>query len=358
MKTKLKNYAGNIFIASYGKDVEVDSIQKNLIYLSDNGLCTFGNISTEILRPKLELNNFKIEKSDLCFEDDLSLGLQMPDTWYLNRGSSAISISMYYNFLNYKEMAKGGVLFTKNKDAFETYGRTAMIEIYLQDNLERFLLASDIDYFGTSKTLTECMRVLEGWDLERIPRLKSYVPYSEFIKIWCSNSYPNFKKSEWGLGEEISKVILDGRGTTNVRESIKFFWQNYLLKKDKKISSGDVEIDILSPYFYENRKPDYILIGEDIFDEKETSQSIVFKEFSTGRLIPAGHSGQKNGKDLATAELATQLFPEAKIIIFRNTHPMTSNFTMCKLDEIKKGINREVGIIAEVLMTFLHDFKH
>jgi hypothetical protein len=356
MKNKLEHYAGNIFIAQYGKEIDVDLIQKNLIFLADKGVCTFGNISTEILRPILEDNNFKIERNDLCFEDDLTLGLQMPDTWYLNRGSGAISISMYYNFLNYKEMAKGGVLFTKNKEAFDSYGRTGIVEVYLQDNLEKFLLSRDIDYFGTPKTLTECMRVLEGWDINRLPRLKSYVPYSEFIKIWCNDYYPNFKESEWGLGEVKSKMILNGTGTTNVRESIKFFWQNYLLKKSEKISSGDIEIDILSRHFYGNRKPDYILIGEDIFTEDESIQKINFKEFTTGRIIEVGHSSKKNEKDMATALITEKLFPEAKIIIFRNTSLM-SNFTMCKLDEIKKGVNREVGVIAEVLVSLINESK-
>lgn len=356
MKNKLKHYAGNIFIAQYGMEIDIDSIQRNLLFLADNGLCTFGNISTEILRPILEIKNFKIENNDLCLEDDLTLGLQMPDTWYLNRGVGAISISMYYNFLNYKEMAKSNVLFAKNKDAFDLYGRTGIIEVYLQNDLEKFLLSRGIDYFGVPKTLTECMRVLEGWDIKRLPRLKSYVPYSEFIKLWCKDFYPDFKESEWGLGEEKSRIILKGTGTTNVRKSIKFFWQNYLLKKREKLSFGDVEIDILSRHFYKNRQPDYILIGEDIFTEKENSKIINFKEFTTERIITVGHSKEKNEKDIATALLAEKLFSKAKVIIFRNISPM-ANFTMCKLDEIKNGINREVGIVAEVLMSLIHEFK-
>jgi len=335
MSKNLTHHGGNIYISQHKKDVDIDLVQRNLIFLADKGLATFGNISTEILRPELERANFRIEKNDLCFEDDLTLGLQMPETWYINRGVNALSTSMYYNFLNFKEMAKSEVLFTKNKAASEQYGRIGIVEIYLQDRLEEFLLANGIDYFGTPKTLTECMRVLEGWDIKRVPRLKSYVPYSEFIKLWCKEYYPKFKESEWGLGEKKSKIILDGTGTTNIRESIKFFWQNYLLKKEEKISSGDVEIDVLSPRFSENRKPDYILIGEDIFSEKENNQLINFKEFTTGKIISAGHSNEKNEKDLATAQLAEKLFPEAKIIIFRNL-PLMPNFTMCKLDEIKK----------------------
>ena len=306
--------------------------------------------------PLLKKQNLTIESSDLCLEDDLTLGLQMPDTWYLNRGVGAISISMYYNFLYFKEMAKQGVLFTKNQEAFSQYGRIGIIEIYSQNKLEEFMLANGINYFGTPRTLTECMRVLEGWDIERIPRLRSYVPYSEFIRIWCKDFYPGFRKSEWGLGQRMSNLILEGTGTTNVRESIKFFWQNYLLKRPQKISAGDVEIDILSRKFYENRQPDYILVGEDIFTEEASKSIITFREFSTNRIISASHSKEKNEKDMATALLAQQLFPGAKIIIFRNNKPLP-NFTMCKLDEIKKGINREVGVIAEVMTSLIREFK-
>lgn len=356
MKNKLEHHSGNIFIAQYGKHINVDEIQKNLIFLADTGVCTFGNMNTDILRPILENEGYEIDSNDLCLEDDLTLGLQMPDTWYLNRSVAAISISMYYNFLNYKEMVKGGVLFTKNKTAFDTFGRIGIVEVYLQDTLEEFLLSNGIDYFGVPKTLTECMRVLEGWDIKRVPRLRTYVPYSEYIRLWCRNYYPDFKESEWDLGESKSKMILGGTGTTNVREAIKFFWKNNLLRKKQKISMGDVEIDILSRRFYENRQPDYILIGEDIFTEHETSDHIYFKEFSTGKVHTAFRSGEKNEKDIATAQMAEKLFPNAKVIILRNTDPL-SNFTMCKLDEIKNGINREVGVIAEVLTYLIKQSK-
>ncbi len=350
MKNKIKHHSGNIFIAQYGPHIDVDSIQKNLIFLADNGVCTFGNISTDILRPILEDEGFIIENNDLCFQDDLTIGLQMPDTWYLNRSAAAISISMYYNFLNFKEMAKGGVLFTKNKEAFDHFGRTGIIEVYMQNTLEDFLTSNYIDYFGVPKTLTECMRVLEGWDIKRVPRLKTYVPYSEFIKLWCKDFYPYFNDSEWGLGEDKSKILLDASGTTNVREAIKYFWQNYL--RNKKISLGDVEIDILSRLFYEKRKPDFIFIGEDIFTQSDSSNLVSFKEFTSGKIITASRSQEKNDKDISTALLAQKLFPNSKIIIFRNM-PSMPNFTMCKLDEIKNGVNREVGVIAEVLSFFL-----
>ncbi len=352
MKNKLQHHAGNIFIAQYGTNINIDLIQRNLITLADMGICTFGNMNTDILRPVLEKEGYLIDKNDLCFEDDLTLGLQMPDTWYLNRSVAAISISMYYNFLNYKEMAKSGVLFTKNKTAFDNFGRTGIIEVYHQDKLEEFLLSNGIDYFGVPKTLTECMRVLEGWDTKRVPRLRSYVPYSEFIRLWCRDYYPDFKESEWDLGEFKSRLILDGTGSTNVRDAIKFFWKNHLLKKKQKISSGDVEIDILSRRFYENRQPDYILIGEDIFSESETAEYIDFKEFTSGNVHKAYRLKEKNGKDIETALMAERLFPNSKIVVFRNDNPLP-NFTMCKLDEIKNGINREVGIIAEVLISLI-----
>lgn len=352
MKHNIIDHSNNIYVVRFDQNVNVDQIQPNLLYLADKGVSTFGNISTEILRPQLEKEGFNIEKNDLCFDDDLSLELQMPQTWYVNRGTNAISTAMYYNFLNFKEMAKAGVLFTKNKEASEKYGRIGIVEVYLQNKLEEFLLSNGINYFGTPKTLTECMRVLEGWNIKRVPRLKAYVPYANFIKLWCEVHFPGFMASEWGLGENKSNLIFKGTGTTNVREGLKFFWKNYLLKRKNKIGHGDAEIDVLSEFFYKNRQPDFILIGEDVFSEDSKLAPIKFKQFNSPDVISVGRSDEKNGKDILTAQLSQKLFPEAKIIVFQNNSPLP-NFTMCKLDEIKKGVNREVALIASTLSYFL-----
>ncbi len=109
---------------------------------------------------------------------------------------------------------------------------------------------------------------------------------------------------------------------------------------------------MLSEFFYKNRQPDFILIGEDVFSEDSKLAPIKFKQFNSPDVISVGRSDEKNGKDILTAQLSQKLFPEAKIIVFQNNSPLP-NFTMCKLDEIKKGVNREVALIASTLSYFL-----
>lgn len=338
-----------------GYELDIDMIQTNLITLADLGVVTFGFQNSEILRPILEQKGFYVENNDLCFEDDLSIGLQMPDTWYLNRGTSALSISMYYNFLGFKNFAEKGTLFTVNKPVYDIYGRVAMIEVYMQTELEKFLLRNKINYFGTPKTMTECMRVLEWAETNRVPRLKSYVPYARFIQYWCSKNFPDYRENEWGLGKEKSRLIFKATGTTNVREGIRYFWQNYLMKRRKKINDGDVEIDVLSRRFYQTRKPNYILIGEDVFTENSPKQ-IRFKDFSNGKVMFAGHNHERNEKAIRTAELAQEMFPGATVMVFQYPENQP-NFTMCKLDEIKLGINKEIGYIAQELLKEIQNGK-
>lgn len=341
--SKLVNVEGNIFSVTFDGSVNVDRIQRNLLDLADSGLVTFGHINTEILPFE------NVDRNDLCLFDDQTLGLTMPDTWYLNKGTDALSISMYYNFLNYKEMAKEGVLFTKNKRITDDYGRVAMIEIYWQPEIESFLKENEIPYFGTPKTLTECMRVLEGWNLKLVPRLYTYVGFARQIHIWCKENFPGYKMEAWGLTREENQKILNANNTTNVREGIKYYWQNVLLKKEPPVSPGDVEIDVLCKDFYEKRQPAIILIGEDIFSHEPTSERVVFRRFSCPRQAHyAFRSFRKSEIPIKNARLAQKRFPNAKIVILQ-TREGLPNFSMCKMDELKKGISLEVGQIAELL---------
>lgn len=354
MKTTIENRSGHIYIANVNMQPDIDLVQGNLVSLADMGLVTFGNNNIQVMQPVLEKRDlFKIEENELCFDDDKSIGLEMPNTWYLNRGTNALSISMYYNFLGFKEMVKDNVLFKKNASAFNHFGRIGVIEVYLQKPLEQFLKVNKMPYFGTPKTLTECMRVLEGWSIERVGRLRSYRTYASFIQEWCRANYPDYNESEWSLGEVRSAELFAQKQTTNVRKAIMFFWKNYLLNKSREVTPGDIEIDVLSPDFYHKRKPDFVLVGNDIFTQEQTNSFIQFKSYSSDQTFFANRELEHNGKDLVTAEMLEQQFPDSKIIVFRNPNGLP-NFSMCKLDEIKQGINREVAQIAEVLVSFIN----
>jgi hypothetical protein len=347
---KLIHLEGNIYQATFTKEVDVDRIQRNLLDIADNGLVTFGHINTEIL-PFIN-----VERNDLCLFDDQTLDLAMPNTWYLNKGTNALSISTYYNFLNYKEMAKAGKLFTKNAQIANQYGRIAMIELYWQSEVEEFFVNNDIPYFGTPKTLTECMRVLEGWNLQITPRLYSYISFANVIHGWCKENFAGYKEELWSKSREENEIILAEHGITNIREGVREYWKQVLLNKQPKVNPGDVEIDVLSYRFYENRQPAIILIGEDIFSETPTPEKIMFRRFSSSETIYSYRLYKKSNKPLLNAQLAQKHFPNSKIILLE-TESGLPNFSMCKLDEIKQGVSLEVGQIAQLLSELQFNFE-
>lgn len=342
--------ANRLFEVTAPRVVDADRIHKDLTFMHMKRMLTFGDQTTRILRDVFTNLGHTVQLTDLCYEDDLSLGLQMPETWYLNSGLYALSISMYFNFLNFKEMAKSGELYTKNLEITEEFGRIAAVEIYMQRDLQKNLDKSGKRYFGTPRTLTECMRVLEGWNLARLPRLRHYLTYANFIHLWCQHNFPKYNSKSWGLGKEKSREIFKQEGTTNVREGVRYFWENYLEKRKNKVSLEDVEIDILDPDFEKTRQPKYVLIGEDIFAEEtvNTGFELVFRSFSESKIIRYPRIVSPNDKQLKTADLILQRFPSTTVIMFKNPTSMPS-FTMTKFDEVKEGVSREVAVIASGL---------
>lgn len=257
---------------------------------------------------------------------------------------------MYFNFLNYKEMAKAGVLYTRNLSAANAYGRIAAIEIYIKSDLQAALAEIGSRYFGTPRTLTECMRVLEGWEVQQIPRLRHYVIYAEFIRLWCSVNFPRYKPDEWKMGKERSKRLFRQSGTTNVREGIRYFWEQYLAQKPEKISPEDIEVDIVDVRFQKCRQPRYVLLGEDIFADEytDTGADLIFHSFSESKVIRCLRTMRTATTDehqRETARLLMERFPCATVIMFKNpAHSPT--FTLTKVDEVKEGISREVAVVA------------
>ena len=128
-------------------------------------ILTYGGLNTDILADLLSEEGYQVHQDELCPEDDEDIGLRMPDVWYLNKGAGALSIPMYYSFMQLKASVLDGTAFEENKEIVDTFGRVSLIEVYHEKKLFEKLDAEGVKYFSTPRTLTECTRVLEGWDI-------------------------------------------------------------------------------------------------------------------------------------------------------------------------------------------------
>ena len=244
----------------------------------------------------------------------------MPDVWYLNKGMAALSIATYYNNIVHQK-AFEVPNFVHNLTIAKDFGRRGMVEIYIQDDLEKELNSKNMDYFGTPATITECVRILEGWCLKEYPRLNGYLTFSDLMKTWSQENAPMYDEQGWFLGRKKSKQLLAETGTTNVRDCAKHFWKNYLLKKEPRIESNDVEIDVVDPRFATERSPHTILIGSDISEEV--------------------YGVKSPSTDERMVELAQQQYANSQII--------SLDLRLIKSDGIKTTLDSEVAAITNVL---------
>lgn len=329
------------------KDYNLDEYYDNLIYLEREDILTFGDTNFRIFEKFFQENGYKPELLNLCIDDDKSIGLEMPATWYLNKGKHALSIAMYYNYLNFRGILEFKEMDTFNKKIVKDYGRTACIEVYLEKELKHFLDVNNISYFSTPKTLTECIRYLEGWDIEEYPRLKSYATFSKFIELWSRINFAQFNANEWYLGKKKSNEI-NKKGLTNVRLAVRYFWENYLLKNHKHINPEDVEIDILGgEKFSKIRKPKVVLISEDLFS-KENSKFEIFKNLTRKMGKSKMYiSKKKNDFPTKNAEIAKTIYPNSLIVLIENHTSLNKNFSL--MNPIKYSINPDVVIATKVL---------
>ena len=70
-----------IFEVTASRTVDADHIHEDLLFMERAGMLTFGDQITRILADEFQNQKYPLELTDLCYEDDLSLGLQMPETW-------------------------------------------------------------------------------------------------------------------------------------------------------------------------------------------------------------------------------------------------------------------------------------
>ena len=351
---KIEQIEGKIVRVVVGQDdYNLERYYDDLIFLESYGILTFGDTNFRVLKNFFVDNGYNPESLDLCLEDDESIGLEMPKTWYLNKGKHALSIAMYYNYLNFHGIVENKNLGTFNEKIAKEYGRIACIEVYQEEDLKLFLSLKKIDFFGTPRTLTECVRYLEGWSIQKYPRLKGYATFSKFIELWSRINFPHFNASEWYLGKGKSNQI-NKKGVTNVRKAIRYFWQNYLLKESCSISNEDIEVDILGGIKFCNiRQPKIILMSEDLFSEEDSEYEIFVNLTRKLSLKKKYISRQKNDFPKKNAKKARLIFPDALIILVENDDSFGRNFSL--INPVKQALNMEVVVTAKILRYFLEN---
>lgn len=335
-------------------DYNLDEYYDNLLFLESRNILTFGDTNYRVFEKFFINEGHSPEPFDLCLDDDKSIGLEMPKVWYLNKGKHALSIAAYYNYLNWHGIVENKNLDTFNKNISDNYGRVSCVEVYLEKELESFLDVKNIEYFGTPRTLTECVRYLEGWSIEKYPRLKGYATFSKFIELWSEINFPHFNSEEWHLGKEKSNEINNSGQVTNARKAVQYFWQNYLLKKHKRLSDEDVEMDILDEKFHDIRQPKIILLSEDLFSENNSDYEIfknLTKKLSKDKIYI---SKLKNDFPMKNAEAARGIYPHSLIILIENDTSFSRNFSL--INPIKQAINTDIVIATKVLRHILETY--
>ncbi len=337
-------------------DYNLDEYYDDLIFLESKNILTFGDTNYRVFEKFFAEKNYNPQPLDLCFDDDKSIGLEMPKTWYLNKGKHALSIATYYNYLNFYDIVENKNLVTFNEKIAHDYGRIACIEIYLEKELKSFLDLHKIEYFGTPRTLTECVRYLEGWNIEKYPRLKGYATFSKFIELWSRINFPHFNADEWHLGKEESNKINKTGRLTNIRQAVQYFWKNYLFEKHRKLSGEDIEVDILGGgKFHKIRQPRIILLSEDLFSEENSDYEIfknLTKELSKEKIYI---SKRKNDFPRKNAEIAKAIYPDSLIILIENDASIRRNF--CLISPVKQAINVDIVVATKILRHILEENK-
>jgi len=309
-------------------------------------LGTYGGMNTDILYDEYCQIFSDVKRDEICPTDDEDIGLRMPEFWPINLGNDSLSIAMYYC----KEQMRYSSGFNNfpnwNTDIRKKYGWNSIVELFNYNNVYQRIIKEKINYFSTPFTLTECMRYLEGWQLERLNVYKSYA-----LKIFdWAKKQPFYVKNEWFLGRDESRnfIKLNNR-ITNVRYCVKMYWQNYLL--NKPIQLGDKELNIVSRKFSDDRRPEIVLIGEDFFplkgrfddNDNSISDKIVFTYNFINRLqhsIPLKHKKDSINNE-GNAILLKKKYPNANIIIL-SYEEGNKLFKLIKDDNIKEGISIEI----------------
>jgi len=63
-------------------DYNLDEYYENLVFLENENILTFGDTNFRVLEKFFHDMGYSPELLDLCIDDDRSIGLEMPKTWY------------------------------------------------------------------------------------------------------------------------------------------------------------------------------------------------------------------------------------------------------------------------------------
>ncbi len=346
------------------KQAEVQAILKPAFKKINLG--TYGGMNTDVFYETLLKRGYPVQREEICPEDDDSIGLRMPNFWPVNQSEWALSTAMYYSFYQIKHLSILDDLSSWNPEARQDFGWVSAVEVYDTTKLVGRLRSEKMDFFTTSLTLMECVRYLEGWGIKR---LEAYRDYSNEIKAWAQKQ-AFFDASEWNLGREKSEAFFKEHGRiSNVRLCVKEYWKMVLLNKG--YNPGDKEIDIVSRAFSKNRNPDIVLIGEGFLDlgkgfvefdlskedvdiealKRDESKMVFPYNRYKGRVRVYSRREQDNGDHaLATAKLAREHHPNAKIILLSYELEERKLFRLVKSDEVKEGMNLEVALAGQAIL--------
>ena len=136
---RLEAIADSIYQCTCPERVTPEQISESNAWQLRNGVLTYGGFATDCLADAFESEGFSIVKDEISPDTDATIELDMPNVWYLNKGLAALTIPLYYNFLQNKQKVKDETIHSDNVTIRETFGRVGMVEVFLQSELELFL---------------------------------------------------------------------------------------------------------------------------------------------------------------------------------------------------------------------------
>ena len=180
---KIKELEEGLYVAQFDRERKLTSPKSSYQTIQDISkeisLVTYGGVNTDVLYREIKNAGFEIDREEICASDDDNIGLRMPNFWPINFGPHSLSTAMYY--------AKEQIRYASGFDTFPRWNRSArdnlgwisLLEVYDINEIVRDLNEKKINHFSTPRTLMECARYLEGWELAR---LEDYVYLSQEIE--------------------------------------------------------------------------------------------------------------------------------------------------------------------------------
>ncbi|MBT3304192.1 hypothetical protein HN592_04495 [Candidatus Woesearchaeota archaeon] len=319
---------------------------------------TYGGVNTDTLYEAITRKGYDITREEICAKDDEDVGLHMPNFWPINIGEWAMSIAMYYSYMQMRYTSGFPTFPSWNRQARTEIGWESTIEVYDLNRLTKRLETNEWPFFSSPLTLTECMRHLEGWQMRR---LNAYKEYSRKIEAWAKKQ-PFYDATEWHLGREQSKRLMQKTGQiTNVRYCVKRFWQDVLTQRE--LQEGDRELDIVTPLFSQDRMPDLMLVGEDFFEtdgrftpfDPEQHSTLTFKYNFQSRVEHTNPVRKEDPKqhNYMTAQIATEQHPHTNVVLLSFDPQQRKLFKLIKEDGTKEGLSLEVILASAACLDYL-----